>query len=385
MPVQYTQRNPNAFSDAYNSERSNRLQDLAFGQQQQDREDQKAREKAADARVTAKDQQDLTDHERELVTTFYAPLAQTLIKAPDPHAALAQAFQNPAMAQIFKRDGIIDETDLQDPELPQHLQVLAGFGPKPVQYERQDGPRGSVLQRDPSTGELKQIVGPDNSQPTTKPAGSYRALNQNEIAAAGLPAGTSAQVGPDGKIDVISKRDNTAVLSQKDATTAKIKLNTVALARQQLNKIKEAFKEGTTGVNAFGPGQGYLPTQAGKKFDARVNQMRSTLTALTRVPGVGAMSDYETKLDQSKFPSRTAYESVTADTLQNLDDQLSLIENGYKTLLSGNGQEAAAPTTAAPAAPQQAAPVRVSTPAEAARLPSGTHFITPDGQTRVKR
>jgi hypothetical protein len=125
-----------------------------------------------------------------------------------------------------------------------------------------------------------------------------------------------------------------------------MKMNTVALARSQLQKIKEAFEEGRKGFgpNAFGGAQGMLPTQAGKKFDARVNQMRSTLTALTRVPGVGAMSDYETKLDQSKFPSRTAYESVTADTLQNLDDQLSLIENGYRELLTG--AQTAAPAQA---------------------------------------
>jgi hypothetical protein len=207
--------------------------------------------------------------------------------------------------------------------------------------ERIEGPRGSILQRDPTTGELKQVVGPDNSQAA---AGQFRTLTPQEVAAAGLPAGTSAQKDNiTGKVDVLSKRDNTGVLSQKDATTAKMKLNTVALARQQLQKIRESFEEGRKGINAFGPGQGLIPTQAGKKFDARVDQMRSTLTALTRVPGVGAMSDYETKLDQSKFPSRRAYESVTADVLNNLDDQLSLIENGYRGLLEGNTPQAATP------------------------------------------
>lgn len=191
-----------------------------------------------------------------------------------------------------------------------------------------------------------------------KPAGQFRPLTPEEVQQIGLPAGTSAQVGPDGKIDVLSKRDNTGVLSQKDSTTAKLKLTTVSLARKQLNAIKEAFTTGTEGVNAFGPAQGMLPTQAGKKFDARVDQMRSTLTALTRVPGVGSMSDYETKLDQSKFPKRGDYESVTADKLQQLDDMLALIQNGYTGLLSGGAsQEQPAQSPQAPQqSPQQQAP-----------------------------
>lgn len=184
------------------------------------------------------------------------------------------------------------------------------------------------------------------------PGGAFRPMTPQEVQAAGLPAGTSAQLGPDGKIDVLSKRDNTGVLSQKDQTTAKLKLTTVSLARKQLNAIKEAFETGRggTGPNAFGPGQGMLPTQAGKLFDSRVDQMRSTLTALTRVPGVGAMSDYETKLDQSKFPKRGDYESVTGDKLKQLDDMLALIENGYTGLLGGGTAETGAQQQAPAAA-----------------------------------
>jgi hypothetical protein len=152
---------------------------------------------------------------------------------------------------------------------------------------------------------------------------------------------------------VLSKRDTTATLSQKDATTAKMKLNTVSLARQQLNRIRDEFEgkadpktgqrtggiKGTMSAGAFG--QGRVPSEGGRKFDAAVNQMRSTLTALTRVPGVGAMSDYETKLDQSKFPTRNDYESVTEQQLGDLDNMLNAIETGYKDLLSGSQQPGA--------------------------------------------
>jgi hypothetical protein len=211
--------------------------------------------------------------------------------------------------------------------------------------------------------------------------GSYRTMTPAEIEAAGLPAGTSAQVDQDGKINVLSKRDTSATLSQKDANTAKLKLNTVKVARNQLQKIKAAYEGGIAGVgpNAFGGAQGWMPTQAGKKFDAAVDQMRSTLTALTRVPGVGAMSDYETRLDQAKFPSRTDYESVTAEKIQGIDDMLNAIESGYSDLLSGGATQQQPPQPTQPTGE-----VKVSSPQEAMALPPGTVFITPDGRRKVR-
>ena len=308
----------------------------------------------------------------------YGPHFQAL--GVDVNQSLAQLQQLPDEQYL---QGVQRAASLAPPEKP--LSVAAGTSlvnpttyqplytaPNPAQEETARHNRAMEnLERDKPRG------------------GNFRALTPAEVQAAGLPAGTSAQVDlQTGKIDVLSKRDTSATLSQKDATAARIKLNNVKTARQQLQRIKEAFEEGRKGVNAFGPGQGLLPTQAGKKFDARVDQMRSTLTALTRTPGVGSMSDYETKLDQSKFPNRNDYENVTADKLQGLDDLLSSIESGYTELLSGGTQTPAQTASAAPAAaPSQAAnagPVRVNTPQEAMALPSGTRFVTPDGRVKVR-
>jgi hypothetical protein len=283
-----------------------------------------------------------------------ANLAQKALTIQDPaqrkgFLAQAQQMYGPAFTALGADLSQFPQMlAMPDEALAQKLQEVARFAtpvaPAPIQAF---APGSDLYQGGQKIGSV--------APKPEKPAGSFRALTPQEIAAAGLPAGTSAQRDTaTGKIDVLSKRDNTGVLSQKDATTAKMKINTVSLARQQLNKIREAFESGRSGgLNAFGPGQGLLPTQQGKMFDARVDQMRSTLTALTRVPGVGAMSDYETKLDQSKFPKRSAYESVTADTLNNLDDQLALIETGYKDLLTGGGsaqvgspEQAAAPPAA---------------------------------------
>jgi hypothetical protein len=184
---------------------------------------------------------------------------------------------------------------------------------------------------------------------TQKPQSQFRALTPDEVSAAGLPAGSSAQIDEStGKIDVLSKRDQTATLSQKDATMAKMKLNTVKLARQQLSRIRDQFegladkrtgvrRGGIKGTMATGPeSRAMVLSEGAQKFDAAVDQMRSTLTALTRVPGVGAMSDYETKLDQSKFPSRLKLEGVTQQQIDDLDNMLNAIESGYGDLLNSS-------------------------------------------------
>lgn len=228
--------------------------------------------------------------------------------------------------------------------LQQGGKVIASAAPKQAapdalterwKQEVQGGYQGSLLDYQK---ELKAA-----GRAPAKPVSKFRPMTAEEVAAAGLPSGSSAQIDEaTGKIDVLSKRDQTATLSQKDATTAKMKLNTVKLARQQLNNIRQRFEplKGSMSAGAFG--QGKVPSEKGRAFDAAVNQMRSTLTALTRVPGVGAMSDYETKLDQAKFPTRDEYEGVTEQQIGDLDNMLNAIESGYGDLLSGGGQQSQA-------------------------------------------
>lgn len=295
--------------------------------------------------------------------------------------AIGHARQNPAIApQLIaqgKQMGYVppDFPDQIGPDEIENIAMELGVAPPPMAFEKTPDYQKLRTQHDFRIKEEQEQGRQSRLTAATKPTSSYVALTPQEIAAAGLPPGSSAQRDTaTGKIDVLGKRDTTGVLSQKDATTAKQKMTTIKLARQQLNKIRESFDTGRKGINAFGPGQGLLPTQQGKQFDARVNQMRSTLTALTRVPGVGAMSDYETKLDQSKFPSRNSYESVTDDTLNNLDDMLNLLETGYSDLLSG----AAPQSTQRGAPPQQpqAAPTQEIT----ATGPNGQKLILRNGQ-----
>jgi cation transport regulator ChaB len=147
--------------------------------------------------------------------------------------------------------------------------------------------------------------------------------------------GQSLEVIPGGPKDATAP----APMSAKDRNTARVKLTQVSVARRQLQDAKQKYAA-LKGSLAAGPGGGLLPTPGGKAYDAAIDTMRSSISALTRVPGVGAMSDYETRLDQAKFPTRNNYEEVGAQQLQALEDQLNTIEQNYREMLGGGAPAA---------------------------------------------
>jgi hypothetical protein len=131
-------------------------------------------------------------------------------------------------------------------------------------------------------------------------------------------------------------------ISAKDATTARQKITQIRAARQQINSARQAFQK-LKGTFSAGLGGQYLPTPEGQAFDRAIANLAPLITAVTRVPGVGAMSDYESRLQNAALPSRGTYEDVTAQQFQDLENLLNTVEAGYNDLLSG-GQ--AAPTAA---------------------------------------
>lgn len=151
-------------------------------------------------------------------------------------------------------------------------------------------------------------------------------------------------------------------LSAKDANTARVKLTQVKVARDQLETAKQRYAALKDTFSA-GMGGKILPTPKGKAFDAAIDSMRGSITALTRVPGIGAMSDFETRLDQAKFPTRNAYEAVGEQQLGALEQLLDTIEGGYSELLGRPTPQRAAPR--AVGGPQQSGGL---TPEEQAEL-----------------
>jgi hypothetical protein len=95
--------------------------------------------------------------------------AQLMEYSPTPKLDLERAW--PAKANELKQGGMWDS--LTDDQIRQGAraermaaQSELGIAPDP-QFTAKEGPRGSVIQTDPRTGEQKQIVGPDNTQTQT--------------------------------------------------------------------------------------------------------------------------------------------------------------------------------------------------------------------------
>jgi len=77
--------------------------------------------------------------------------------------------------------------------------------------------------------------------------------------------------------------------------------------------------------------QGRIPkqfTELGGTLEADVDNIRSTITSLKRVPGVGAQSNYEAMLDQAPLPTRTDDPNTLLRKIQNLEATIM----GYKNL-----------------------------------------------------
>lgn len=139
--------------------------------------------------------------------------------------------------------------------------------------------------------------------------------------------------------------------------TAKGKLSNISLIRNQMQKVQQKFEEAkgeqVAGMNATGPGVGHIPTPKGQAFDKSVADLSSFIRQLTRTPGEGAMSDYESRLAQSILPMRTTFENVTQQQIDDLNDILNSLESGYRTLgtdVQKGGTTSPSGNKAAPAA-----------------------------------
>lgn len=199
----------------------------------------------------------------------------------------------------------IDEGDHIHVELPSNRggggggqAPRPGYTPPP----RQAAPSGF---RYTPAGDLEAIPG----GPADKPAGQFRTLTPEEIRAQGLPEGAVAQVGPDGRVNLLSQPD---AQTRKAAREAAMRLPQLQAAIRRLARIDGAIEglSNPTGTPLdrilpdTGPLDQFLTgvTPAGNEFENAVAQMQPTLLALTRVPGIGAQSDLETRLANMQYP-----------------------------------------------------------------------------------
>jgi hypothetical protein len=311
----------------------------------------------------------------------------TQVKTPEEFKRLAQKLgQNPLIAQHLQQQGASWEsiTPNDVPELLSELGSEAGVAPPP-QYEQVAGPRGSVMQRGPG-GKLEQVVGPDNSQPSSGPAApsGYRPTAGGGLEP--IPGGPADPTGP-------AARRVAAPLRKEFRTLESVKAFETALPL-----IKSAEKAPDTGYgdlqliytagkvldpgSVVREGELALAIAAGSPLQRLIGKVRFTtenggrLPPKTRAQIMDMLNQRVSAYQQAYEQDRNTYAQYAQESGVDANTIIGKHPlDAYKTKPAGQAQ------STAPAA----APVKVSTPAEAAKLPSGTQFITPDGQVRVKR
>jgi hypothetical protein len=249
---------------------------------------------------------------------------------------------------VADANSIMNEDDM---ELESDLRARAWMVQEPpTQFERVDGPRGSVLQRDPRTNELKQVVGPDNSQPSAASTNRVRTMTAAEIQAAGLPAGTSAQVDSSGKIDILNKREGLSAAEQKTVREAKMRMPRLNAALRRVDRLGNAVAAiAKNKVFDGGPmdAKALKYTKDGQEVDAAAAQLMPELQALTRVPGIGSQSDLEARLASLAMPSLNVAPEVNARSQAELRAFVEDLKAAYESLLQG-GEQAPQAQGAAP-------------------------------------
>jgi len=176
------------------------------------------------------------------------------------------------------------------------------------------GPGGGAAPSEPAMSGPRTIVG------SPKPvAEGWRTMSPDEVAGAGLPAGTIYQKGPKGEIKPISGQQPAGgpTGTKQQQGLAKMKIAALNSIEGQLNRVDTAMKDmEKNGYSGYFLGNipGGLDAASGT-FDKAVAGLAPLVSQLTRVPGEGATSDYETKLKQAMLLSRTDTHEARVEAL----------------------------------------------------------------------
>lgn len=126
----------------------------------------------------------------------------------------------------------------------------------------------------------------------------------------------------------------TARAAPKPATAAlaRTKLTALNAIDNQLNRVEAALKKAKYRGYVAGRVPGGL-SGADNAADAAIRQLAPLIRQLTRVPGEGAMSDYESKLAEAGMPSRVQTDEALAETLGGYRELINQTRAGYRDIL----------------------------------------------------
>jgi hypothetical protein len=324
---------------------------------QQDRaRAQDQRQAQMDQAAAAEQEQAQSADEKKQLFTYFSHLSRLKANPAQFNATAQKMLQS----ELFRKHDIQAE-DLTPDQIDEVLPMFAaeaGQAPaaEPDQFEEVKGPRGAVMKRNKRTGELSQVVGPDNSQPSTAAPNRVRTMTPQEMQAAGLPQGTSAQIDSNGKIDILNKREGLSAAEQKTVREAKMRMPRLNAAMRRVERLGSAvaalsdnpmFNGGPMDAKVLQ----YRPE--GREVMAASAQLMPELTALTRVPGIGSQSDLEARLASLAMPSLEMPPEVNARSQAELVAFVKDLQAAYESLLQGGQEQPQQPAQPAPAAPTQ--------------------------------
>lgn len=173
----------------------------------------------------------------------------------------------------------------------------------------------------------------------------YRQLTPQEVQEKGLPPG-SYQESPDGEVKPIGgKNAGAGGMTRQQVGAAKAKLNGLRAIKGQIARVvaaTEKLEKGGFAGPLWGniPGTGSLDNESAA-YDKAIAGLSSLVRQLTRTPGEGAMSDYESRLGQAILPKRTDNKAARDEAMATIQELVANVSAGYEDLLSSS--------TAAPA------------------------------------
>jgi hypothetical protein len=208
-----------------------------------------------------------------------------------------------------------------DPQLAEMIKQRTGYQVAGADiFNRETGqfvPRPSAPQ--PARGGRMSAAG---GAPAAASGGQrFRVMTPEEVRAANLPEGTSAQLDTQtGAVKILSAVPASQRTSEANKNTAVSRVENIATRiASQLDKV---YTGGPLGV--VGALSRVFDSQDAKLFESYRQQLSSALRAALRIPGEGALSDYEQRLYGLQLPELSQSGENNIQILQSLIDQVRL-------------------------------------------------------------
>lgn len=177
---------------------------------------------------------------------------------------------------------------------------------------------------------------------TGAPKQGWQTLSASEASSMGLPAGPVYQRGPDGEVKAVTgtaSAADTSGLTKTQAGVIRTKLQSINAIESQLGRVEAAMKD-LDKKGWTGPLGGLVPgamDAESDRFDRAVAALSPLVRQLTRVPGEGAMSDYESRLAEMALPNRRSTKEGRAEIIASMKELLRNTRMGYRELLGQSG------------------------------------------------